>query len=285
MGKDDLCCRFHHDRDRILTVILYLHFHRDSLSERINECNSIHCMLILLFCRQPDSFVFPQSVESELALANDARLQKLILWYNAFCGSIAPSFMMTTLMLLLIRIIRRSENRRQRILNVRIAVQGHQRSQSSVQKTKLLLIITLLYMACLVPIGSTIIGIGWFGKEFKNNVFDPLWCLFDILSLVNASINFLLLVSMSSVYRETFLQIFWPREKSTESIGTAETSSSSANSKRRLVSSGVQGQCSLNEEESPSISPVNLLLQQEGDESKMSQSVMVQQRSLDASDF
>jgi hypothetical protein len=67
--------------------------------------------------------------------------------------------------------------------------------------------ITLLYLISVLPIGVTVVLMPIYGAEFRNNVFDPQWCVFDIIALVNAGINIGLLVSMSALFRKTFMKI------------------------------------------------------------------------------
>lgn len=151
------------------------------------------------------------SKESDFALADNAFWQKRILWYNALCGMVIPSLIMTVLMLLLTRIIRQTDLKHQKIMsNMRTTTAGplHATEEAN-RKTKLLVMITLLYLGSVFPIGITVVLMPIYGSEFKNNVFDPLWCVFDIIALVNAGINFLLLVSMSALFRQTFFKIFW----------------------------------------------------------------------------
>ena len=100
------------------------------------------------------------------------------------------------------------------------------------RKTKILLVILMLYMGYLIPLGVVVLMMAIFGQPFKNNVFDAVWCvfcsflllffpnisphvfpqmnrcIFDMLALVNSGINFILLVSMSSLFREKFSTIF-----------------------------------------------------------------------------
>lgn len=85
-------------------------------------------------------------------------------------------------------------------------------SSQSDRTTKMLLAILLLYLVTEAPNGIISLLVGLFGESFQNNVYLPLGEIFDILALINSGINFILLASMSRLFRKTFCKIFWPRK-------------------------------------------------------------------------
>ena len=84
-------------------------------------------------------------------------------------------------------------------------------SSQSNRTTKMLLAILLFFLVSELPTGIVYLLIGLLGDEFRDSVYQPLGDIFDILALVNASINFILLATMSRLFRKTFCKIFWPK--------------------------------------------------------------------------
>ena len=85
-------------------------------------------------------------------------------------------------------------------------------SSQSDRTTKMLLAILLLYLLTEMPNGIITLLVGLLGESFQYNVYNPLGEIFDILALINSGINFILLASMSRLFRKTFCKIFWPRK-------------------------------------------------------------------------
>lgn len=85
-------------------------------------------------------------------------------------------------------------------------------SSQSDRTTKMLLAILLLYLVTEMPNGIISLLVGLLGEPFQDNVYMPLGEIFDILALINSGINFILLASMSRLFRKTFCKIFWPRK-------------------------------------------------------------------------
>ena len=75
----------------------------------------------------------------------------------------------------------------------------------------MLLAILLLYLVTEMPNGIVTLLSGLLGEVFQNCVYTPLGEIFDILALINSGINFILLASMSRLFRKTFCKIFWPQ--------------------------------------------------------------------------
>lgn len=78
--------------------------------------------------------------------------------------------------------------------------------------TKMLLAILLFFLMSELPNGLVYLLIGILGDEFTDSVYQPLGDVFDELALINASINFILLATMSRVFRKTFCGIFFPKK-------------------------------------------------------------------------
>ena len=172
-------------------------------------------------------FVFAQSIYSDIALARDRLLTKLAFWNIAIVLKILPCVLLTILSVALLRILMKAGHRRLRLksnafletssqvgdaqtpdVQVRKRSIAPHPSRETDRTTKMLLAILMLYVISELPYGIAILLMGILGSEFQSNVFAPLWEVFDILILFNAGANFLLLVSMSRMFRETFCQIF-----------------------------------------------------------------------------
>jgi hypothetical protein len=95
---------------------------------------------------------------------------------------VIPSLIMTVTMILLIGIIRKTDIKHQ-IIMARVRTTAGDAIQTTIQannKTELLVMITLLYLISVLPIGVTVFLMPINGAEYKNNVFDPLRCVFDL---------------------------------------------------------------------------------------------------------
>ena len=108
------------------------------------------------------------------------------------------------------------------------------------QKTRMLLAILFCYLASVLPFGITVPLVGVLGRPFKTNVFDPLFIVFDLFGLVNSLTTFVLLISMSRVFRETFYKMFWPKETVEHGTTTAVASNSTADTRSNRSGSQVQ---------------------------------------------
>lgn len=97
-------------------------------------------------------------------------------------------------------------------------------------KTKIIFVILVLYLAYLVPLGIICLQIVVYGLPFKDFVVDYMWFMFDFFAILNSSIMFSLLVTMSERFRRTFLSMFWHanqsvrRSSAVESKATTDTS-------------------------------------------------------------
>lgn len=75
----------------------------------------------------------------------------------------------------------------------------------------MLLAILFCYLVSVLPFGITIPLIGILGRRFKTNFFDPMFLVYDLLALTNSVTVFVLLLSMSRLFRQTLYHIFSPR--------------------------------------------------------------------------
>lgn len=168
---------------------------------------------------------------SSMARAHNGLLVKVMfLWTSCFL-KLFPCVSMTILSILLTRKLnksaRRTRLRMQRHGSDRLSVKSKEsrlgsgggsrrpsttssRIQERDQKTRMLLVMLVFYLISVLPFGIGAPLTGILGREFKINVFDPLFLLFDMIALVTSLTVFILLVSMSRLFRETIYKIFWP---------------------------------------------------------------------------
>lgn len=74
----------------------------------------------------------------------------------------------------------------------------------------MLVIIVLLLVVVELPQGILCFFVGIWGHDFAYRVYNPLGNLFELLTLVYSSINFLLYCTMSSQFSHAFRQLFIP---------------------------------------------------------------------------
>lgn len=89
----------------------------------------------------------------------------------------------------------------------RIKTMSSSSSQTD-RTTKMLLTILIFFIVSEFPTGVVYLLIGLLGEEFQDSVYQPLGDIFDILALINASITFILLATMSRQFRKTFRKTF-----------------------------------------------------------------------------
>lgn len=72
----------------------------------------------------------------------------------------------------------------------------------------MLVAVLLLFLLAEFPSGILTLLSGILDEHYLQNVYAPLGEIIDMIALINSSVNFVLYCSMSSVFRETFLQLF-----------------------------------------------------------------------------
>ena len=78
--------------------------------------------------------------------------------------------------------------------------------------TLMLLVILVIYLLGELPVGILYFLLGILDDDFRDCVYQPLGELMDIVVLTETGVNFVLLVIMSRQFRQTFRQIFCPRD-------------------------------------------------------------------------
>lgn len=181
--------------------------------------------------------IFYTSRYSDVALANHSFLKKLSFWNTAFLTKLIPCMLMAVCSLALLYKLIRAQRQRQKLRwrisnqttaknvihnpgSVRSAAGGTLSSNSNSnpyhtdRTTRMLLVILLMFVSSELPTGITILLMGIYGSRFQNNVNAPLWEVLEIMALFTSGVNFILLVSMSRKFRQTFCVIFLHRGRS-----------------------------------------------------------------------
>ncbi|CAH1782574.1 unnamed protein product, partial [Owenia fusiformis] len=144
-------------------------------------------------------------LDSNLAKAQPI-LIRLNYWIQALFIKIIPCILLTVLTIVLIVAMNEASKRRMRLKS-----QGKKnesdRSHENNRTTKMLLAVVVLFLITELPHGIlTVCNI--FITNFYKMVYAPLGDVFDILALINNSVNFVLYCTMSRQFRTTFIEVF-----------------------------------------------------------------------------
>lgn len=147
-------------------------------------------------------------------------------WVQAMVVKLVPCVGLTILSVLLVRTMKKAEQRRQNLLmkNMKPGVRedgnstqgiterttttsSSSRDRKTNRTTRMLLVVVALFLVTEFPQGilSLLSGIL---PDFYEQVYGPLGELMDILALINNGINFILYCAMSKQFRDTFIEIF-----------------------------------------------------------------------------
>ena len=127
-------------------------------------------------------------------------------WIQSTIVKLIPCVLLTILTILLISAMRKANRRRMQLMS-----QGKkgesEREQETNRTTGMLLAIVALFLITELPQGIlTFISI--FVPSVFVDIYVPLADIFDIMALLNNSINFVLYCTMSRQFRKTFTEIF-----------------------------------------------------------------------------
>lgn len=175
---------------------------------------------------------FPQMTYSKVGLANGGLMIKITFWWTSWFLKIIPCALMTYFTLSLVHHLKQASKRRK---NMKTTT-NHRRRRQLDQKTRMLVAILVCYLLSVLPFGITVPLVGVLGRPFKANVFDPLFNVFDLFGLINSLATFVLLISMSSLFRQTFQQMFCDRNPSNLSRDQSQKSQS-INRRSQIASS------------------------------------------------
>jgi hypothetical protein len=135
----------------------------------------------------------------------------------------APCLFMTIFSWKLAQVLRRASNRKDKLLasgmnanavlsDQQVSKTGRSQSQQETdQKTRMLLAILLCYLASVLPFAIIVPTFLVLGREFQMYVFDPLFIIFDMIALTSNLTLFILLLLMSKLFRDTFMEMIWSK--------------------------------------------------------------------------
>ena len=157
---------------------------------------------------------------SKLGRAHDGLMAKIAILLITLFMKIIPFFAMMFFIVSLARTLRQAGQRRRQMLANQPVKQATNASPSAQrrgssgaaadQKTRILLAIMICYFASILLFGISMPLVIALGNDFKTNVFDPLCIVFELFGFINSVATFVLLISMSQLFRETFWKLFWP---------------------------------------------------------------------------
>lgn len=132
---------------------------------------------------------------------------RLTYWIIGFIFFIIPSLMLTVLICYLVWTLKDFEKRRKKL-----ALKRNRRNRYPAhQHTLLLLLVLAILLITQIPQGFLNLLCSFLSEEYRLDVYQNLGEVMDLLSLINASISFVVYCSMSSQFRQTFLRLFRPK--------------------------------------------------------------------------
>jgi hypothetical protein len=131
---------------------------------------------------------------------------KINYWVQAIIFKLIPCILLTCLTIMLIVAMHNANKRRQKLKS-----QGRKddsdRAREHNRTTGMLLAIVILFLITELPQGIITL-LNNFDNKWYSDVYLPLGDLWDIMALLNNSINFVLYCTMSRIFRETFARVF-----------------------------------------------------------------------------
>ncbi|CAB3383805.1 Hypothetical predicted protein [Cloeon dipterum] len=160
---------------------------------------------------------------SELAQSNDGALYHFHFWFNGCVLKLLPCILLSALSLCLIRALVKAHQHSQKLLStpenlpmIQIRLSGEENSrgkrisQRTDRTTRMLVAVTLLFLATELP--QAVLGVlsGLNGPCFFQTCYQMLGEMLDLLALFNGAVNFVLYCIMSRQFRATFCNLFVP---------------------------------------------------------------------------
>lgn len=126
---------------------------------------------------------------------------KVAFWINGFLFFLIPSILLVIFISQLIRTLAKFTRRRSRIRHISTGCWHVQ------QQTLLLLVILAILLTTQLPQAILNLMCSFMPEDFRLDVYQNLGELMELLSLVNASVGFILYCSMSSQFRYVFSRL------------------------------------------------------------------------------
>lgn len=142
----------------------------------------------------------------------------IIMWLAALVHKISPCILLTLFMGLLIATMVKAEKRRKRLLgnpqrvtNSEFAIDSRKRRSSrattSDRTTAMLVTVVFIFVATELPQGLVLLMAATGAPPFQM-VYAYMGDIFELLSMVNSSVNFILYCLMSQKFRRVFCDVF-----------------------------------------------------------------------------
>ena len=150
-----------------------------------------------------------QSDDNETIYSLDATtplVNRINFWFQAMLIKLIPCGLLTILTILLIHAMHKANQRRMK-LKSQGKMNESDRAREHNRTTAMLLAVVGLFLLTELPQGILTLC-NTFIADFFERIYWHLGDLLDIMALLNNSVNFVLYCSMSSQFRDTFVEIF-----------------------------------------------------------------------------
>ncbi|KAI1727098.1 serpentine type 7TM GPCR chemoreceptor srw domain-containing protein [Ditylenchus destructor] len=146
----------------------------------------------------------PSTVFSVRAHENDCMKLKMAFWSNGMVFKVVPCLLLTVSIVALLNIIADVSHKRKNLAQVM------KKKVPKDHTTPMLAAILSMFLIAELPQGVMLVLTGIFSSEtFHKKIYLPLGDIFDLLSLLNSAIGFLIYVGMSRKFRSVFVQLFF----------------------------------------------------------------------------
>ncbi|PAV70440.1 hypothetical protein WR25_18944 [Diploscapter pachys] len=148
------------------------------------------------------------------------KMVSVVFWMFGIVLKVIPSFLLTVLLIALIRSLnsverRRNKWKREQSGNGNVKLTGSQKKAknkfaSRPRTTRMLVIILLLCVIVEFPNGLLNLCVAIYGDDFGVRIYNPLGNLMEMMTLLYSSVSFILYCTMSNDFLTTFRILFLP---------------------------------------------------------------------------
>lgn len=149
---------------------------------------------------------------SSISERNENLPLKLTFMISGILFFLVPCCLLTAFMAYLISSIATFKQRRSLLIKTPASGSGSPQNQ---QQTAMLLVILGIFLITQLPQGILALLCSFLSKAYRLEVYQNLGEMMELLSLINASVNFVLYCAMSSQFRLVFISLFCQSRKTT----------------------------------------------------------------------
>lgn len=133
----------------------------------------------------------------------DKFINSLNFWIQAVIVKLIPCLGLTVLSILLVKTMKKADEKRKTL----VQQSSNNRTQKTNRTTRMLLTVVVLFVVTELPQGILMLLNGSL-PGFREEIYEPLGDLIDIMALINNGINFVIYCAMSKQFRDAFIQTF-----------------------------------------------------------------------------